>query len=177
MKKILISFMGFVTVICMTGCGGIPKDALSMNKATLEDRQMQTRVFDTTDEAKILSSCSAVLQDLGFNLEESETPLGLIVASKDRDATSAGQVSAAVTMTVLFGTPCRYDKSQKIKASIVTSPKDKEKTSFAVRVTFQRVVWDNYGQITKLERLNEPEMYQGFFDKLSKSAFLEAQGI
>jgi len=161
----------------MAGCGGIPKDALGMNQSTLEDRQMQTRVFNTDDEGKILSSCVAVLQDLGFSLEESETPLGLIVASKDRDAKNAGQVTAAMAMTVLFGTPCRYDESQKIKASVVTSPKYKEEKKIAVRVTFQRVVWDNYGKITKLERLNEPAMYQGFFDKLSKSLFLEAQGI
>lgn len=145
-----------------------------MNPQTLEDRQMQTRLYDTTDEAKILSACAAVLQDLGFNLEESETPVGLIVASKDRDAKNAGQITAAVTMTILFGTPCQYDNTQKIKASVITTPKDQQ---IAVRVTFQRVVWNNAGQVTKLERLNELEMYQGFFDKLSKSVFLEAQGI
>ncbi len=176
MKRIV-----YLTLICTTilfsGCEAIPKNALSMNPATLEDRQLQTRLYETEDESKILSACAAVLQDLGFNLDESETKLGLIVASKERNATDAGQVPLAVTMTVLFGTPSRFDKAQKIKASIVTSPKDQENKNIAVRVTFQRIVWDNYGQITKLERLNEPAMYQGFFDKLSQSVFLEAQGI
>ena len=176
MKKISLLCL-LVFSLFVAGCATIPKDALSMNKATLENRQMQTRAFDTTDEATILSSCAAVLQDLGFNLEESETELGLIVASKDRDATDAGQVTAAVAMTVLFGTQCRFDKSQKIRASIVTSPKAQDESKISVRVTFQRRVWDNYGQIAKLEFLNEQEMYQGFFDKLSKSVFLEAQGI
>ena len=177
MKTNMTLFVCTVSLFII-GCGPtIPKDALSMNKATLEDRQMQTRIYNTTDESKILSACAAVLQDLGFNLEESETELGLVVASKDRDATDGAQVTAAVAMTVLFGTPCRYDKSQKIKASIVTFPKSRNETDIAVRVTFQRIVWDNQGLITKLERLNEPQMYQGFFDKLSKSVFLEAQGI
>lgn len=177
MKSFLISTICIIGLF-VVGCGeGVPKDALSIKTTTLEDRQIQTRVFDTTDEEKILSSCAAVLQDLGFNLEESETELGLIVATKDRDATDAGQVTTAVAMAVLFGTPTRFDKSQKIKASIVTAPKATQDTNVAVRVTFQRIVWDNYGEVSKLERLNVPEMYQGFFDKLSKSVFLEAQGI
>lgn len=175
--KSVILFHGFLLLFLLNGCGGIPKDALSMNPETLEDRILQTRYFEDNDEKEIIAACAALLQDLGFNLDESETELGLLVGSKDRDATDAGQVVGAIVVAALIGGPTRYDEAQKIRASVVTSlvGENQEKTS--VRVTFQRIVWDNYGQITRLERLNEPEMYQGFFDKLSKSVFLEAQGI
>jgi hypothetical protein len=159
------------------GCGGIPKDALSMNKATLEDRQIQTRLYDTSDDEKILAASASLLQDLGFNLDESETDLGLLVSSKERDATEAGQVAAALTMAILFGTSMRIDEKQRIRVSVVTCPAGENSERTSVRVTFQRVVWDNYGQISKLEKLNDVKMYQEFFDKLSKAIFLEAHTI
>ncbi len=75
-------------VSIITGCStSIPKSALAMNPQTVADRQLQTRRFVTTNEAEILSACAALLQDLGFGIDESETKLGLIAGSKERDAT------------------------------------------------------------------------------------------
>ena len=173
----LCFFLSMPFVLIFQGCGGIPKDALSMNKATLEDRQLQTRLFDTSDEEKVLSASAGVFQDLGFNLDESETDLGLIVGSKDRGATEAGQVFLAIMVSAIGGTTAVYDTTQKIRISLISSPAGENGERIAVRVTFQRVVWNNYGQVSRRERLNEPEMYQEFFDKLSKAVFLEAHGI
>ncbi|MBW8040879.1 MAG: hypothetical protein FVQ85_12865 [Planctomycetes bacterium] len=179
MKKVHYScfFLLMPLVLIFEGCGGIPKDALSMNPATLEDRRLQTRLFDTSAEEKILSASAGVLQDLGFNLDESETDLGLIVASKDRDATETGQVILASILAGMGGGPAIYDTKQKIRVSIISSHAGENVERISVRVTFQRIVWDNYGRISRLERLNDPEMYQGFFEKLSKAVFLEAHGI
>ena len=177
-NRVIVAVLLMSVLILMLGCdGGIPKEALQMNKATLEDRQMQTRIFDTADQNKIIVACSGLMQDLGLNMDESEIELGLLVGSKDRDATDGGQVVAAVLLSAFGGGPAQYDTNQKMKASIVTSPAGETGTKTSVRVTFQRIVWNNYGRITRLEKLNEPEMYQSFFDKLSKAVFLEAQGI
>lgn len=46
-----------------------------------------------------------------------------------------------------------------------------------VRVTFQRIVFDNTGQISRAEQINDPAIYRQFYDKLSKSVFLEAHEI
>jgi hypothetical protein len=149
-----------------------------MNEATVGQRQLQTRIFETSDESKILSASASLLQDLGYTLDKSETKVGLIVASKDRSAVDAGQVTGAVVMTALFGvSACTYDEKQKIRASVVTHPASEGGGRMAVRVTFQRIVWSNRGIITKLERLNDSELYAGFFDKLSKAVFLEAHEI
>ena len=173
---LLFSPLLFLLLI-FQGCESIPKDALQMNEATIQQRQLQTRMYDTSDETKILSASASLLQDLGFTLDKSETKVGLIVASKDRDATNAAQVTGAVLLTALSGVPCTYDKQQKIRVSIVTHPAYEGKGGMSVRVTFQRVVRDNYDRITKLERLNDSELYTGFFEKLSKAVFLEAHNI
>lgn len=179
-------FGGLATIsvaIMLAGCAsGIPKDALQMTPDTLERRQMQTRRFDSTSEQKILAASAGVLQDLGFNLDESETQLGVIVVSKDRSAVSAGQVAGAVLLAALSGTYVPTDKSQKIRVSLIARPADlnvsaADSSTFLVRITVQRLVWNDQGQLTRSEAIDEPEIYQEFFDKLSKSLFLEANEI
>lgn len=175
MRRFLPLFL--VSILLMTACQSIPKDALSLSPESLAQRQMQTRKYETKDEAKILAACAALLQDMGFNIDESETKLGLISSSKMRSAVSAGQQVAAVLVALLGGGVMPTDKEQKMRASIVTKPVGEHGEYIAVRVTFQRIVWNTQGQVTKLESLTDPKIYQEFFDKLSKSIFLEAQAI
>lgn len=165
-----------IALATASGCQqGVPPEALQLTSESLERRQLQTRYFETDDEAFILQSSAAVLQDLGFTLDESETDLGVIVGSKDRDATEAGQIAAAVTVAVLFGVHMPVDETQKIRASLVTRRAGAERMS--VRVTFQRLVWNTDGQVSKAEFLEEPALYQQFFDRLSQSVFLTANEI
>jgi hypothetical protein len=96
------------------------------------------------------------------------------VGSKDRDATEAGQVAGAVMMAVLFGVSTPIDDKQKIRASLVTRPVG-GKTN--LRVTFQRLVWNTHGQVSRSESIEDPKIYQDFYEKLSKAVFLEANQI
>lgn len=157
------------------GCGtGIPKGALLLSPQSLEHRQLQTRRFDTSDERKILTAAVGLAQDLGYTIESSETSLGVVVGSKDRDATEAGQVVGSIFVALLTGVATPVDKNQKIRISIVTHPTP---GNTAVRVTFQRIVWNTQGQVSQLQFINDPKIYQEFFEKLSKSVFLEAHQI
>lgn len=178
LPRLFVTAVLAVGLLVVAGCQQkIPKEALQLTQESLAQRQAQTRRFDTSDEIMLLSASAAVLQDLGFNLDESETRLGLIVASKDRDATEAGQVIGAIFIAALFGASVPIDKTQKIRASLVTRPFGESGDKTAVRVTFQRIVWNNQGRVSKTEALTEPEIYQEFFAKLSKSVFLEAHKI
>ncbi len=166
-----------IVVAVLSACQqGIPKDALDISQVTIEQRRLQSRMFDTPDEESVLSASAAVLQDLGFNIDESESDLGLIVASKDRSAVEADQVIGAVLLAIL-GIDMDIDTEQKIRVSLVTKPQGEKNQKITVRVTFQRVVWDSAGRISKTEAIAEAGIYQEFFDKLATSMFLEAQQI
>ncbi len=177
-QRIIVPFIVLLVGLSVSGCQqAIPWEALQLTEVSLQNRQKQTRRFETSDEDSILSACSALLQDLGFNLDESEPALGVIVASKDRHASEAVQVIGSFMFAILFGVDLPIDSKQKLRASVITSPHGESQSSITVRVTFQRIVWNTNGQISKQEPMNEPKQYQEFFEKLSKAVFLEAQEI
>ena len=174
---ILITAASF-TLACQQH--NVLKDALTCSPDLLKDRQLQTRVFEAVDEQKLLTASAAVLQDLGFTIDETDVRSGVIVCSRDRDVTVTAEVIMSVALevlSVLVGMPTSvpYDKKQKVLASLVTTPMDNHGT--AVRITFAHMVWGSDGQIKRRERLNEPAIYREFFAKLSKSIFLMAHEI
>ena len=140
----------------------------------------QVSLKEDADEKKLLTASAAVLQDLGFTIDETEIPCGVIVCSRDRDVTETAEVILAVTLEILsllVGAPTSvpYDTTQKVLASLVTTPANNGR--IAVRITFHHMVWNSDGKITKNEQFNDPQIYQEFFSKLSKSVFLVAHEI
>ena len=168
-------------VVLVAGCATIPKDALVLSPESMQLRQLQTRRVDGISEKALLTAAAGVLQDLGFNIDESETKLGVIVASKDRSAFNAAQIAGAVA-AALFGVYTPVDKTQKIRVSLVTRPALASDGAVIpdtqlIRITIQRVVWNTQNQVTRIESIEEPLIYQEFFERLSKSIFLEVQQI
>ena len=162
-------------VLCGTGaCSSrTPKHAFVLSAQSLERRQVSSRRFETDQEKQLLIAAAGLLQDLGFTIDDSETQLGLIVASKDRSAVEGGQVAGKILLAMI-GKHVSIDKNQKLRASIVTRC---EAGVVVVRATFQRIVWNEDGKISKLERLDDPRMFQEFFDQLEKAVFLDAQRL
>lgn len=153
----------------------IPKEALQLRQESLALRRLQTKKFDTKEEMTLIQAGSGVLQDMGFQLDETETDLGVVVGSKANDATEAAQVVGAVLVAAFTGAAMAIDKEEKVRAALVTRPVSDTQTT--LRVTFQRLVWNTRGELWKVESLEDPELYQGFFTKLSKAVFLAANDI
>ena len=165
-----------VAIVLVSGCAPtIPPEALTLQPEAATLRQQQTRRFDTNNEGELLQASLGVLQDMGFEIDESESRIGVLVASKTRDATDAAQVAGKILVAAFASQNMPVDVTQRIRVSLITrviSPKES-----TVRITFQRIVWNDMGQVSRSESLDDPELYQQFFFKLSKSLFLEAHGI
>jgi hypothetical protein len=145
------------------------------DKNYLERRNLETRFFNTGKEKDVLIASAQVLQDMGYTIKESEVSVGLITAEKDRQAISTGAKVAINVLAAIGGTPARYEDIQRFYVTLVTSKSDKNKVK--VRVLFTRKSWDNNGYLFAVERIDDPKVYREFFDKLSQSIFLIAQGI
>ncbi len=170
--------IGLLIVLTVYGCQTMPTDALRLSPESLQQRQMQTRRFDSITEKALLAASAGVIQDLGFNIDEAETELGLIVGSKERDAHDAFQIGFSIFVAILGGGNVPIENRQTLRLSIVIRPaRNTSVTSHLVRVTFQRMVWDMNNRLTRAESINDIMIYQEFFERLSKSVFLEAHKI
>ncbi len=168
------------TLAFVSGCVGAPPEAFVIDDTQLQRRALESRLYRGIDEGSLLSACSHVLQDMGFQLEDSEVELGVLTASKDRSAVNAGEVVLNVFIALLGGQPGAMDKDQKIRVSVITKPvyggKVKSDSAFTVRATFHRVVNRTDGT-KRVETLDEKALYEGFFAQLSKSIFIEGLRI
>jgi len=156
----------------------IPKEALQLTEESSARRKLETRRFETKDEQALLDAAAAVLKDLGFSIDVTSKELGLIAGSKQESPYNIGGMATSAAVAVIssalsFPTSMPYSKDQMIRASVVARPAE-DGNSTAVRITFQRVVWDTEGKVAKSELLEDPAEYQTFFQKLAKALALDA---
>ena len=157
MKRLIWLAIIGISIFVFIGCETIPKDVLKPSEDYLTARQLQMRKFDTTNQGLMLAAVAGVLQDLGFTIDESESEIGLLVASKEADAVNPGEVTLTVLADIfnaVMGTPTAYtadaDATQKVRASVMAQPR-LESNKTVVRVTFQRIVSSFEGNKNKQE--------------------------
>jgi len=166
----------------MTGCAThVPANLMQPAGDQLKLREQQSRRYETTDQTELLSASAALLQDMGFSIDEINKDLGVITASKMRSAVNPAQQAAAVMILLISAAGKNpqmmpTDKEQQMRAGVVVRPLGDGKNS-VVRVTFQRTVWNTEGKATTQEMLGSDEIYTEFFDKLSKAIFLQAHDL
>ncbi len=158
---------------------------------SVQHRALQIRLFETSDEKELLSASVAVLQDLGFQLEESSTAVGVLRAAKERGAREYGQeiLQGFIFILSAFGGESviiPVDVHQQVNATLVTRRSEIDPSRFSVRIIFHRSIWKGEGYsgdlrippgLQSLEMICDGEIYQRFFAKLSKSVFLEAHKV
>jgi len=187
MQRALVAGIFLLLSCQLAGCvtQTQPAELFQLTAESPRNKAMETRFFETKDEVELLSASAAVLQDLGFQVEESVQDVGFLRATKERSAREYGQdIGRFFAFILSLGHVIMpVDLHQKIEATLVARPINPEGTRREVRIIFYRVVWKGDGQADrqyippgqqKMEMLRDPAMYQQFFAKLSKAVFLEA---
>lgn len=196
----LFGFLGCTTTPRTTGI-----EFFQLTPESAANRAIQTREFETANSDELLSAAAAVLQDLGFQVTESQRSLGFLRAAKERSAREYGQeitqgIVGFLTFALsLFGGTnatllMPVDLQQQINASLVAHPLPPREAEPGaqgearnqIRVVFYRLIWKGEGQSgdtyippgqQKMEMIRDPELYQRFFARLNKSVFLEGEKI
>ena len=176
--------LALLPALLLAGCETLPRDAFRLSGSALSVREMQTREYQSMSDAEILLASTAVLQDMGYTIDEIEEQLGVLSASKRADATNLLETAGRLAldgMKCLFtlGLGCNgkfygeMDDVQDIRLTLVSRPQLDNSDDVVVRVTIQRFIWDKEGRLTAQETITDGEVYASFFDKMSKAVFLE----
>jgi hypothetical protein len=177
----------------LTACATPPKPEtfFQLTTASAKHKALQSRIIDASKEKELLSASAAVLQDLGFQIEESVVDAGMLRAVKERSAREYGQ-EIGRTFVFLLGIFAQsaiimpIDLHQQIAATLIMHPIDNSRSRFNVRIAFYRTIWQSDGMadrqsippgFQRMEMIYDPLIYQQFFSKLSKSVFLEIHQI
>ena len=178
----------FVVACSLSACETLPEDAFRLSESALETRQLQSREFSAMTDEGILSASMAVLQDMGYVIDEVEIELGVLSASKRADATNDlaafGSIAAdAIKCVFTLGLGCTggnygdIDDIQDIRMTLVTRPQRENDDDVSVRVTIQRIIWSKNGALAEQETITDNDAYTAFFDKLSTAVFLEQEDL
>ncbi len=151
------------------------KNLYTLDADYLERRNIETRVFDTANTKDLLVASAQVLQDMGYTITESDVGIGVITATKTQNAMPKAGKALVTVLSALNGKQAVYDDTQKFYVSIVNTKAGAKQTK--TRVIFARIVYDNLGKISQIEKLDDVKLYTEFFDKLGQSVFLTANNI
>lgn len=155
-------------------------------KTQLEVREFQTRTFDTADHKLVMKAMLNVLQDDGYVVKNAVVDLGLITATKDIDVApgrsgSGGLLGGTVVFGgpggVIFGGPQNQPGYNKTETRDFTGNVSEFGAQTKVRVSFQRKVLDNRGDVVEVEAIEDPVFYQDFFSRMDKSLFLQKEQL
>ena len=188
MNKTTAKFGGSIAIVfLLSACVDPNQHALTLGTPPIVDgktivsmREIQSRNFSTLDRESLVQASAATLQDLGFTVGEVSKEYGVLVGSKERDAVEAGQVTVQAILVVLAALGGRshtatYDETQKINVTVLVNQIDNK--SSQVRAFFDRHITNNLGQLWKADLITDAEIYKQFYEKLSKSAFIEGNKL
>lgn len=196
MKRFFTIVLSVIFLTISSNCA-MAKKTISQ----LERREMETRLFDTSDYNRVMKAAINTLQDSGFVIQEIEPELGYLHArktfkhhhvNKKRVAGWSLYLAAMTAMTVLsYGTAAgyMYDPAMRVsnefrdKTVVVDSNvniekfgDDKTKVRFVLVEKFLQNA-DGYSFVKsapmKVVRIYNPQLYQEFFAQMDKSIFYE----
>jgi hypothetical protein len=194
---VALLLVGSIWGAACAGSKTTPIELFQLNPESAANKAIQTRQFETPNSDELLSASAAVLQDLGFQVTESDRNVGFLRAAKERSAREYGQeirrgIVAVLTLVIgaFAGTNTMYvapvDLHQQINASLIAQPIQDDDKQQKVRIVFYRLVWKGAGSSgdqsippghQKMEMIRDAAIYQQFFARLSKAVFLEAHKI
>jgi hypothetical protein len=178
----------FVVALALVA-GGCASNA-KPPKTQLETRELQTHTFDTNDEKLVMKAMLNVLQDDGYVVKNAVTDLGLITATQESDLAPgrSGGGGGLGGIVILggggwgvggwgVGTQTSEPSFRKTEQIEFTGNVSEFGEQTKVRVSFQRKVLDNRGEVVEVQPIDDGDFYQNFFSRMDKGLFLQNEKL
>jgi hypothetical protein len=186
-----------LTGLALTACVSTQPRPMRLLQPSTTLRDIQSRSFEMPSEQAALSASINVLQDMNYTIDATNTELGILTASKNgREKIEFNSTSVVIgdVLCIMFilqrcnpqlrkdkmalASPGNtvYTRPEQTMLTLVVTPDPVQAGAYIVRISMQSVLIAssyNTTPILKTKLVMDKTRYQAFFEKLSKSAFLE----
>ncbi len=189
LRRTVLRYAALSTGLLLVACASTPEEAYRLPPSSLGKREAQSRTFEAADESEILKASVDLLQDMEYNIDMVEYPLGILTASKTVDADDVRQkamrISADVVLAVLAALSgsspggsfyAGADDEVDLTITLIVMPSLENTGKFTVRVTIQSIVLNKAEDVSRVAVIEDPVIYREIFEKLSKSLSLARAG-
>ena len=171
MSEVRLCLLLLALAALAAGC--VP--TIAPSRSALEVRAFQTYTFDTADIKLVMKAMLNALQDEGYVVRNAVTELGLITASKDIDL-APRRYSDGFTGGGFHHWPAEPTFA-KLEVNDFTGNVTELGQQTRIRISFQRKVLDNRGQIIEVQVIDDPVFYRDFFSRIDKSVYLQKEHL
>lgn len=163
MKKVLSLFVILILTLAPVFASEKAPKSLPERPAKEDLREFQTKKFSTTNQIAIMKAIINVLQDDFFFIEQTDSKIGFILASKEVDTKDP-----YTNIKETFGcskkmTGIKRYSFARTEANINVTLSEKETS---VRVSFRKKVLNMYDVEIKIKDVFTEEDYSNFFKKV-----------
>jgi len=166
LRPFLLALLAAGVTACPSIGGGEPPER---PMSQMEARSFQTRAYETEDTRLVMKALINALQDMGLIIKTADADLGLLTAEKwtnvphtKKEIRKAQKKELALASSVV------------LECTANVSPFG---NSTRVRIVFQQKTLDGAGAVLQANMIQDPGFYQDFFSRVSKSVFLQQEGV
>jgi len=169
-KKILPTI---AAVLALSACASAPQNNITSTTVTAPVT-IRTEVRDLSVEntQPIVAAATEILRNMGYEIDRSASDDDTIIAWKTEDIAPAGRGNPELVLAFLGNGPIAIAKERKVRVSFTAAARPTPGEGVIAGIAFQRITWDTAGDIMQVVPIDDLELYNGFFTRLSQRGAL-----
>jgi hypothetical protein len=160
------------TLTALSACVNAPRNDHGTASTPPGSVVTETRALTTDDPRPVVAAAVEILRNLGYEIDPSGGDGRSVVAWKTEDITLKGRGNPALVLAFLGHGPIAIPRERKIRASFTLTKQTLPQRGVLADIAFQRITWDTAGDIMRVESIDDPKLYDGFFARLSQRGAL-----
>lgn len=133
-------------------------------------REVQTRTFESKDEAVLMAAAAKTLEAQGFDVDRKALSIGILTAKLRKEASTGSQIAQALVLALLVGPGGGPLATASTTHAMVVATPDQATGSTEVRIWYDVIISRKGEKYDYPVRVSKPETYTQFFTNMSDAA-------
>lgn len=155
--------------------GNAEIDPSTPSKPAPTYQQVQTRIFESGDQAALLAAAAKTLEAQGFEVDRKATAIGVLTAKLRKENSTGNQIAQALVLALLVGPGGGPLATANTTHAMVIATAGPVAGETDVRVWYDVVITRKGEKYDYPVRVSKPETYTQFFTNMSDAAAVKVK--